>query len=62
MPSLDWYFPWAQIDWVLKLQLLVWLSTVAAGFWIGWRGLQGQWLATTRGKNHETLPPGDTKT
>jgi hypothetical protein len=36
-PIIDWYFPWARIDDVLKVELLVWLAVVGVSYWIFWR-------------------------
>jgi hypothetical protein len=36
---IDWYFPWGRIDWVLRLQLIVWLASVVIAYWISWRYL-----------------------
>ena len=29
---LDWFFPWAQIDWLLQAELLLWFGTILASF------------------------------
>ncbi len=34
---IEWYFPWSSIDWVLKLQLLIWSASIACSYWIAWR-------------------------
>ncbi|MEE8308256.1 MAG: hypothetical protein V3R81_13395, partial [Gammaproteobacteria bacterium] len=43
---LEWYFPWSNVDWVLKVQLLIWLTTVGGSYWIIWRTLirKRRWL------------------
>lgn len=35
----EWYIPWAQIDWGLRIQLLLWLAAIALSYWIFWRSL-----------------------
>ena len=35
----EWYIPWDQIDWGLKIQLLLWLAAIALSYWIFWRSL-----------------------
>jgi hypothetical protein len=36
---LDWYIPWARIDWPLRIQLLIWVFAVVFAYWISWRTL-----------------------
>jgi hypothetical protein len=49
---LEWYFPWTRVDWVLKLELLVWLFVIGVSYWIAWRALVlgRPWLVTRRRK------------
>ena len=51
---LEWYFPWARVDWLLRVQLLIWLAAVALSYWIAWRTLirRRPWLR--RGKKRES--------
>jgi membrane protein implicated in regulation of membrane protease activity len=48
----NWYFPWHLIDWVLRLQLIVWLSMVVLSYWIFWRTVVKKhgWLRKRSGK------------
>ena len=29
---LEWYFPWAHIDWVLRFELITWLTVVTLSY------------------------------
>ncbi len=39
MPMLEWYVPWANLDWGLKFELLVWFAAIAWSYWACWRTL-----------------------
>ena len=43
---LDWYIPWGQVDPILKLEMVIWLSVVALSYWIFFRAvvLKKPWL------------------
>ena len=43
---LRWYFPWSQIDWVLRVELLLWLGAVVLAAWICYSHVLGgkHWL------------------
>ena len=34
---LEWYFPWSTVDWILRIQLLIWLAAIGWSYWIVWR-------------------------
>jgi len=52
---LEWYIPWDQIDWGLKLQLLIWLAAILGSYWICWRSVvrKKPWL---RGPRRHHIP------
>jgi len=35
----EWYIPWDQVDWGLKLQLIIWCAAILSSYWICWRTL-----------------------
>jgi hypothetical protein len=47
-----WYFPWSRLDMVLRIGLVIWLTVVAASFWIYWQTvIAGKpWLMRRRHK------------
>jgi hypothetical protein len=49
---LEWYFPWSHIDWILKVELLVWLLVIGLSYRIAWRALvrKRPWLQRRRQK------------
>lgn len=36
---IEWYFPWGRVDWVLRVELIVWIAATVGGCWIAWRTL-----------------------
>jgi membrane protein implicated in regulation of membrane protease activity len=48
----EWYIPWDQIDWGLKIQLLLWLAAIVLSYWIFWRTLvrRRPWLKPRQSK------------
>ena len=50
----EWYIPWDQIDWGLKIQLLLWIAAIALSYWIFWRSFvrRRPWLK--RHAHHST--------
>ncbi|MDJ0926723.1 MAG: hypothetical protein QNJ73_03645 [Gammaproteobacteria bacterium] len=34
---LEWYFPWSNIDLILRVELIIWLAVVAVSYGIFWR-------------------------
>jgi hypothetical protein len=48
----EWYFPWSRLDMVLRIQLVIWLTVVAASCWIYWRTVIAEkpWLMSRRNK------------
>ena len=49
---IEWYFPWGAVDWVLKVQLVLWISVIVWAVWISWRTLvlRRPWLRGTKRK------------
>ncbi len=47
---LEWYFPWDQVDGVLRIQLAIWIGVVVFSFWVSWRTLIAKkpWLRLPR--------------
>ena len=47
---LEWYFPWTLIDWMLRAQLLIWITAIAGALCISVRTivLGRPWLRRRR--------------